>query len=75
MRSARKGGVAAPERSRNGLFAFLGRTPRDSRGRKWGRSEGNREPGTPQGNGAVPYVTWWAGLYVEARGLRRGTTA
>lgn len=27
MRSSRKGGVPALERSRNGLFAFLGRTP------------------------------------------------
>lgn len=34
-----------PPRDSQALWAFLffGRTPRDSRGRKWGRSEGNRD--------------------------------
>lgn len=75
MRSTRKGGVAAPERSRNGLLrsrAALRATAGAASGaaRKETANQARRN-----GNGAVPYVTWWAGLYVEARGLRRGTTA
>ena len=59
-----------------GFFRFYpGRTPHDSRGRNWGRSELNRESDTPKGTGQLPACELVGWLKIEAQGCTEGPSA
>lgn len=59
-----------------GFFrSYPGRTPHDSRGRNWGRSELNRESDTPKGTGQLPACELVGWLKIEAQGCTEGPTA
>lgn len=56
-----------------GFFrSYPDRTPHDSRGRNWGRSELNRESDTPKGTGQLPACELVGWLKIEARGCTEG---
>lgn len=53
-------------------FLFPGRTPHDSKGRNWGRAEGNRQSDTAarhRGSSACDLMDW---PNVEVRGVQEG---
>ena len=59
-----------------GFFrSYPDRTPHDSRGRNWGRSELNRESDTPKGTGQLPACELVGWLKIEAQGCTEGPTA
>ncbi len=59
-----------------GFFrSYHDRTPHDSRGRNWGRSELNRESDTPKGTGQLPACELVGWLKIEAQGCTEGPTA
>ena len=59
-----------------GFFrSYPDRTPHDSRGRNWGRSELNRESDTPKGTGQLPACELVGWLKIEAQGCTEGPAA
>lgn len=65
VKGSPKGVVATPNDKDLRAFVVCGRTPHDSRGRKWGCLELNRDVDTPQGTGAIPHVSYRAGLITK----------
>ena len=76
MRPPSVTGGFLPGAAEVGFFrSYPDRTPHDSRGRNWGRSELNRESDTPKGTGQLPACELVGWLKIEAQGCTEGPTA